>query len=656
MARCSWVGHLRDQCRLDAEAGKSLCIFHIPIEEKVTQDFWRCFANYYWACTMDVTGNMPRQVVAVPDGSWIRGLLDDRLLELYLKILPGPSSHWIFDGFVFPEMGSSVGLAGLTFHGAQFRKAVFGGTAMFEDAHFQKVCDFNGAEFSRDARFANANFDDLAIFTYASFSGDADFSGAEFMNVAHLSKVSFKSARFTGTKFHADVIFRKTTFAGEVIFGGARFQTDAFFPLTKFLCAADFELAEFLGAALFADADFADTVCFKSAQFVGSTEFDAVRFGGMATFSGALLAGPTRFLMVKLVCASSGESAGETNPGLDFTRCRVYSRLAFEGIEFSEFACLLLWDLEFSHGVSEITLDGAEQKGHLRPLTSGRTEITLGRGKWKGQVAEPSGEVVFKDIASGMNRVSFLHSEIYTDLLRFRFFNVKWHTEPEEFLFDANLAFRPCEEWTKFLLPHKVKELSAVFTLPSPPNVLEGASLWSSWRRNLQELVKLDVERIAREIRRFYETYGNYSDAGDYHIPEMDYRRKQAKCKKPFTYLILSLYRCFSRYGESPGWAFTWLASSVIAFSYVYLFSGFTSGNRAVQYVWRFEWSNVGRFLGDWCRSLQFALVNLVPGYFRPASAPFEANWTSRLAFAEGVLGITLVTLFLLALRRRFRR
>lgn len=148
---------------------------------------------------------------------------------------------------------------------------------------------------------------------------------------------------------------------------------------------------------------------FIGAQFSAKADFSGARFDAEADFGFARFIGPADLTQAKI------------NGLVDFTRASLRNRLLFAGTIIGEKAAILLWDLDFVHGTSDITME----KGHEQ-----------------GRIIEPAGQVVFRDISENMNRVSFLHTDIITDRLLVRFANVKWETDPKEFIFDAKFASR----------------------------------------------------------------------------------------------------------------------------------------------------------------------------------------------------------------------
>jgi hypothetical protein len=173
-----------------------------------------------------------------------------------------------------------------------------------------------------------------------------------------------------------------------------------------------------------------------------------------------------------------------------------------------------------------------------------------------------------------------------------------------------------------------------------------------------EPLVKQDVERIAREIRQSYEKYGNYSDAGDYYIAEMAYRERTTPWSKPFLKVGLYLYGLLSRYGESAGRALFSVLTGLLLFSYAFVIAGFkfmgTTVNRDLRFVWAERWAT----LGDIWLAVRLALANLMPGNLRGDVLGLEltSQATKTWAVAQVIVTYILLTLLLLAIRRRFRR
>jgi len=583
-------------CQFDAEQGHDLCIFHLPVDQKKPEEFWRHLASYIKAL-FDNAGNKETAewAKANPD-HWVFGEADEELVQKYAALVR-PDQPWDFAGFVFPAMDRKHNFDFVVFPAANFGAVQFSGAADFTSARFSGAADFRWARFSGAADFRWARFSGAAYFTWARFSGDADFSWARFSGAA-----DFSLAQFSGA---AD-------------FRGAEFSDAAYFLGAQFSGAAGFSWARFSGEVGFSWAQFSDEADFQFARFSGAAYFRYTRFNGAAYI--------TRARVERL---------------MDFYYASLRNRLLFEGTEFAQEARVLLWSIDFVHGTSDVTLE----EGHR-----------------KGQVIEPAGQVVFRDISAGMNRVSFLHTDILTDRLLVRFSNVKWETNPREFIFDAKFAFARHPEWNEETLadmtglpPEVIKKLPELFFADKPEPDKETPEQRA--QREAQEmadcelLVKQDVERIAREIRLATEKYGSYSDAGDYHVAEMEYRRVQAR---GFFRFALWLYKVISNYGESPSLALRRLGELWLASANLYFWFGH---DHCSPVLWRF-WADAGwgKVLERAGWALLASIVNMVPGYFRFQRETMTCWHVVLLMAIQALFGVGILALFLLAIRRRFRR
>jgi uncharacterized protein YjbI with pentapeptide repeats len=434
-------------------------------------------------------------------------------------------------------------------------------------------------------------------FTAATFSGAGNFRGSDFASEACFSETQFFGpSHFAVTHFSGHANFRRARFVQGVNFESARFDAETGFVHARFDDIARFPYAQFHMA-----------VDFRDAQFLGGADFSRVRFDAPAYF--------VQTAMHKRTC---------------FIGTTLRNRVLLSGLKADPDSQILLWDADFVHG---------------------RSEFTLSKDRVSGEILEPAGEVVFRDISTGvMERVSFLHTEIMAERPRVRFINVGWSSNPRAFVLDAQLA-QQNPAWLQSINPDGLLvPLAKAFSAPSGGEIL-------------LNLLRQDVERISREIRMYYEAYGSYSDAGNYHVAEMEFRRIRRGLRyAPLSRLALEVYRWVSNYGESPSMALGWLLIIWLVFAVGYMYTGFGFGvEETVRYPFPPQitggWPVVTKNLSDFIHALGYSFANLVPGYFRSlTTGQCPGRYTPFLALVEGVLGIGVVTLFLLAVRRRFRR
>ena len=439
--------------------------------------------------------------------------------------------------------------------------------------------------------------------------------------------------------------FRGSTFAGRADFHGARLA-EADFSETRFGGVANFNAVVFGGRTLFWQALFAGDAYFNDAHFTGETKgrvnFVAARFTSMASFYG------TRFSENMMF------DFAEFHGYADFTRSRlegvtrmsyvqVRDKMVFRGTQFSDAAVLLLWGLEFLPDTMTVML----------PTQS------------KGYIVRSIGQVEFCDISKGMNQVSFLHTDVYSDRLYVRFRNVAWGRRATNFIYDARFTG---DYWSAAMMPGAAPpeairtELDILFHLRERESQEGQAASRAGGqevaRSDLARLVRQDVERIAREIRVSSERFGSYSDAGNYYVGEMSYRLRRTPLLRPKK-LALGLYWLVSNYGESPTRAAAWLLGIIVAATVVYPFTGFTFGasdGSKVLLTFRYVPADWWPTLVAFGKAFLFSLANLVPGYFRFQSLNAGDGVTTAVSMVQAVISVVVLALFLLAVRRRFSR
>jgi len=181
----------------------------------------------------------------------------------------------------------------------------------------------------------------------------------------------------------------------------------------------------------------------------------------------------------------------------------------------------------------------------------------------------------------------------------------------------------------------------------------------SSQKRNVKnysELIRLYVQ-----LKKNFESDRNYIGAGDWFYREMEARRNKAlsQCSRIKKYVlrgfsVISLYKIASRYGESYIRPLVWLLLILFLFSIIYQFSGFSMSGEVIDYdvCWGcgFSWG----FLIDFPKALLFSLLAMSLQIGKVAH--LEGNWSIFWYVIHLLLTAILLPLFLLAIRRKFRR
>jgi|GEM_PF-2153001 len=159
------------------------------------------------------------------------------------------------------------------------------------------------------------------------------------------------------------------------------------------------------------------------------------------------------------------------------------------------------------------------------------------------------------------------------------------------------------------------------------------------------------VYQLYNQLLLNYERTNRHHEAGDFYAGQMDMRRRGNLDRKWFSIIILSLYKIIAEYGERPVRVLGWLFFTLFFFGLIYTLIGIEGSSIA---------SNAG-FLFKYLNGLEFSLDIMTlgkvaifkTGYILKNSG---SPWVSLLKLIHVVSGASLLTLFLLSVRRRFRK
>ena len=168
-------------------------------------------------------------------------------------------------------------------------------TASATGRYLTTYADFTGFVFP-SANYAGRKFKAHCVFTNSTFTQAADFSHANFEHEAEFYDVRFtQQANFGGTVFEDKANFLDAIFSFEADFQTARFKDDAYFYGAKFMKDVNFRGTKFTRRALFVSAEFLQDADFgrsgerndedrKNCVFAGPAEFGDARFAGTVGF------------------------------------------------------------------------------------------------------------------------------------------------------------------------------------------------------------------------------------------------------------------------------------------------------------------------------------------------------------------------------------
>ncbi len=202
-----------------------------------------------------------------------------------------------------------------------------------------------------------------------------------------------------------------------------------------------------------------------------------------------------------------------------------------------------------------------------------------------------------------------------------------------------------------------------VFADPIWPKTNGRTSVYVNKSESEHDTAKLNrLLELFIALKKNYEASGNLIEAGVWHYQEMDCRQRYLAIKgtdKSFRWLRLHVlaflpwYRRISEYGENYTRPLWFIAGVMAAFALIYFYwTGYPTDSGSINYEFAFELNDgaVGDFLGAMGFSAGVMLLQFVK------LAAEQPPPTPQLAIIQVLLTLILVPLFLLALRRKFRR
>ena len=159
------------------------------------------------------------------------------------------------------------------------RTREFAATCIFNRARFTRRADFGSAAFAKDVDFSEATFEEGADFTQATFNGIANFIRTRFDQMARFREATFRQpAHFDLAEFTQRVDLHGTAFREQAQFTASRFGQPTRFVLSVFEKQADFSAVTFPPDVEFVQARFAELADFTRAKFLGTAQFREVKF------------------------------------------------------------------------------------------------------------------------------------------------------------------------------------------------------------------------------------------------------------------------------------------------------------------------------------------------------------------------------------------
>jgi hypothetical protein len=361
----------------------------------------------------------------------------------------------------------------------------------------------------------------------------------------------------------------------------------------RYLGAAGFTNARFSGGANFERTKFLSDADFSLTKFPGIANFRGVRFSGIANFWGVQFPGDADFTFAKFE-ENTTFRLGSTTGTVRFKENEFFKDSDFRAV------CTDKRELEGGlRGPGTVVFDHAYF--HLPDRVPIGGNVDLGRE-----------EIRIMDLS----RWSFRG----TNIEKVRFVGPCWPAKKER-------------KGRKKTLDEERAEKGEI-----------------SWA---------EAGEVYRKLRKNFEDNLAYEAAGDFHIGQMECRLRDRNRKIWDRGLTLA-YKLVSGYGESVGRPFWWLLVFFALFTGLFLINGFPAADgSAVDWAWGFNGIFSGEWWGQLWQGISFTLRSsvsfAVPRYAEGVDAKVGATLPALMFFWKA-FAVTIVTFFVLALRRRFKR
>jgi len=473
------------------------------------------------------------------------------------------------------------------------------------------IADFTRFVF-RAAIYWNKQFPSPCVFDEAKFLGQTSFQKAKFEQGVRFKKTTFGSAEhsepvyFTKTHFRGKTEFHTVTFWDDAHFS-TTFEGDTAFTMSIFEKEAGFYGATFEGEAYLGSVQFKGPAVFPRTTFRKKANFGNATFSQHAFFAKATFEYPVSFIATT------------------FTQPAHFADTSFlKGATFYQAKFLDAAEFRETRFLSD--------SERFPSLVFAQTELT-----------RPEAILFFM---TDLSRALFLNR----DISQINFSSVDWGKR-------ANGKRRLFEERVSL----DFEDFKALRPKQDDPNP-----------RNYQLIAE-----TYQQLKKNYDDRKDYWTAGDFHYGEMEMKRLHSpRRNKVIRWLhshlgLIAWYRYASEYGESYVRPLLVLLIVILLFTFLFPIPGlvFTRPDSASPSPPPFSPLNYGDLATyirashspKWIAALGFFGHSLmttlsVAGFQKELIYQPAYPWGRALALLELLLTSTLIALFLLALRRQFRR
>lgn len=566
------------------------------------------------------------------------------------------------------------------------------------DLTIDDILDFSDAEIRGHVNLSNTTFSRHAVFNGVKFYNGIDLSDATFNDGSTFNKTEFyENVNAVIPPMRACIFARNATFKKGLNFIGAKF----------FGYNADFWGANFEGGAVFfSDCKFSDgkaifneaifndcDVFFENAEFLK----DGAIFGHCKFPNN-----PVSFNGAKFLDGLCDFSHASFEADIKFQNCEIKDGLSFVDTRFGEKSSFYFTNPNFlSLEKSNVAPKILFERVQFRPFQTFFENITFGR-KFIKEELQKRPILLFrycnlKDVYfanNHMSLISFLSSAFFEDMRRV---NNEWIIENKPKM----KSKRKYLQWISKYLP-KLTRANQGIDEHIYRAIYDNNN--SDEKKDIIKFYKFELARsfftIASIYRRFKASDDHakdYRGAGRHYFNEFEMKRlgfkESAYAKKTDDiesksiqngensgidkivsfgkYVLYSLYKLFTGYGNKPLLSFGWFCIMTIIFSAFHLFNGLKIVDEICEkptHIYHFDWTykivDIGNF-GDFCNqtpvALKYTLYRILPQAYLPFGregiVPLcNGPWDIALSIITTIVLLLLLVFTGIGFKRHFRR
>jgi len=171
----------------------------------------------------------------------------------------------------------------------------------------------------------------------------------------------------------------------------------------------------------------------------------------------------------------------------------------------------------------------------------------------------------------------------------------------------------------------------------------------------ISEITKNNLISEYKIFEKNFDNKKHFDIAGEFHQSSLDIESQYHP--KLLKKIILWLYKTFSNYGESYKKSLIWFSLILVIFSVLYLFTGLDYiNNEKHSIIYYFKCTNMYNIINDYGLSFLYSFINSFPVKRDMDMLKAANGFTILFSSIQTVIQSVLITLFIIALRRKFRR